>query len=177
MDKKERLRELNRGYAELRRRKQGIPVKKTFDERFYERCEPIPVTGCLLWLGNVGHSGHGRISVNGKTERVHRVSWKIKYGEIPEGMCVLHKCDIPCCINPDHLFLGTQEDNMNDMNSKNRGSCGEKSPIAKLSENDVRKIKNDSRGVTFIARDYGVAPATISSIRRGKSWKRIGGVI
>ena len=159
--------------AEVRRRALGVPIKKEFDERFDAKCEPIPVTGCIIWLGYVGHSGYGKFFFNGKLERAHRVAWIKAYGVIPDGMSVLHRCDIPSCVNPNHLFLGTQKDNMRDMCKKNRGLTGEDAPQAKLSNNDVIKIIKDHRGVTFVARDYGVAPSTISSIRSGKSWKKL----
>ena len=173
----ENLRERMRLRAEKRRRSLGIKTRITsFEERFESKCEPIPVTGCVIWLGHVGHSGHGQVFFKGKLERTHRVAWIKTHGEIPEGASVLHKCDVPSCVNPNHLFLGTQKDNMSDMHRKNRGLIGEDSPQAKLSNVDVSNIIKDQRGVTFVARDYGVAPSTISAIRSGKSWKAISGL-
>lgn len=171
------LREKMRVRAEKRRRSLGIKTRITsFDERFESKCEPIPVTGCVIWLGHVGHSGHGQVFFNGKLERTHRVAWIKANGDIPEGVSVLHKCDVASCVNPNHLFLGTQKDNMSDMRLKNRGAIGSMLSQTKLNTEKVKKILSDNRGVTFIARDYGVTPATIDAIRTGKTWKHVSGL-
>ncbi len=77
-------------------------------------------SGCWIWLLDTLPYGYGKIKVEGKTKRAHRVSWEEFNGQIPEGMCVLHNCDVPACVNPEHLFLGTQADNMRDMKQKSR---------------------------------------------------------
>lgn len=85
----------------------------------------IDTSGCWIWMGGTSH-GYGHIKINGKTKKVHRVMWELTNGPIPEGIFVLHTCDIPECANPDHLFLGTHTDNMRDMIKK-----GRKSPIVR----------------------------------------------
>jgi hypothetical protein len=81
---------------------------------------PEPNTGCLLWLGKVGTDGYGLFKVGGKRRAAHRVSYEIHKGPIPPGLWVLHRCDTPACVNPEHLFLGTHADNMRDMVAKGR---------------------------------------------------------
>ncbi len=77
--------------------------------------------GCWIWMGG-NCRGYGHIKVKGKTKKTHRVAWELAYGPIPEGLFVLHHCDVPPCANPDHLFLGTHTDNMRDMIAKGRRS-------------------------------------------------------
>lgn len=79
-------------------------------------------TPCLLWTGRKSKDGYGKINRKGKTLSAHRYSWTLVNGPIPEGLFVLHKCDVPTCINPDHLFLGTHQDNMDDMKNKGRAT-------------------------------------------------------
>ncbi len=81
---------------------------------------PVPEAGCFVWLGCMSTSGYGRVRSDGKTQQAHRVAWQQTNGVIPEGMQVCHKCDTRCCVNPDHLFLGTNGDNIRDMVAKGR---------------------------------------------------------
>lgn len=88
-------------------------------ERFWNKVNKTE--SCWLWIASVGsNNGYGCIKFEGKTQQAHRVSWKLRHGEIPAGMLVLHRCDIPLCVNPEHLFLGTQSDNMRDCRDKGR---------------------------------------------------------
>jgi len=101
----------------------GIKARP-LDERFHENYIPVTETGCWLWekAGN-GRYGDFQLSkINGKRLRMsaHRFSYELHYGPIPKGMSVLHKCDVTMCVNPDHLTLGTQDDNMKDMVKKGR---------------------------------------------------------
>jgi hypothetical protein len=97
-----------------------MPVKAVpIAERFDTKWEPVPWCGCWLWTDALDRDGYGHIS----GVRAHRQSWKLFRGEIPRGVYVLHECDVPSCVNPDHLFLGTQQDNLLDMARKDRGSC------------------------------------------------------
>lgn len=88
----------------------------------------IPIAGCWLWMGSLNPYGYGRVlnalrTVNGKRAhaQAHRVSYEQKHGALPAGMCVLHRCDVRCCVNPEHLFIGTRADNQIDMQRKDRG--------------------------------------------------------
>jgi hypothetical protein len=110
------------------------------------------------------------------TRLAHRVAWIIAHGEIPHGKLVLHKCDTPSCVNPDHLFLGTYSDNMLDMYAKGRGNNGRKHHLAKLTDSTVRKMrKRHDAGETcdVIARDFGVNISTAHRACIRKTWKHV----
>lgn len=99
-------------------------MKGTLRQRFEAKYEPIPECGCWLWTAAENEKGYGVIGVGGRgtgKRYAHRVSYELHVGPVPDGMCVLHKCDTPLCVNPDHLFLGTVADNVNDMTFKDRG--------------------------------------------------------
>lgn len=81
---------------------------------------PVTESGCRIWLAGINDSGYGCLHVAGKTLKAHRVSYEIHKGKIPAGLCVLHKCDVRCCIEPSHLFLGTVKENVADMFAKKR---------------------------------------------------------
>ena len=80
----------------------------------------ITESGCWLWHGNFNNQGYGYIGVDYKKKLVHRLSWELHFGPIPEGMQMCHRCDVPLCVNPGHLFIGTATDNVRDMFSKDR---------------------------------------------------------
>ena len=88
--------------------------------KFESRIERIPESGCWIWTGLLTNSGYGKIGVGLKTVLAHRYSYYTFVKEIPENLYVLHKCDTKCCVNPSHLFLGTQSDNIKDMYAKGR---------------------------------------------------------
>ncbi len=94
-------------------------------KRFFSRIE-LRDDGCLVWTGAKNPKGYGRIGVRGTMPRCHRLAWTIKNGPIPVGACVLHTCDVPACVNPDHLFLGTFQDNNTDKARKGRGTKSKK---------------------------------------------------
>lgn len=157
------------------------PMSKTF----WPFVSPEPNTGCWLFDKHGPKSGYA-VTANGRGGRsvAHRVSWEIHHGLIPAGMVVCHKCDVRCCVNPDHLFIGTQRDNILDMHSKGRDHqtanpsstmCGSRVGTSKLTETDVRAIKELScRGMSQrrIAARFHVAQTTVSDAVRGRSWKR-----
>lgn len=131
---------------------------------------------CWLWTGaRSGTYGHMRVS--GKWDLVHRISWKLHNGDVPFGMWVLHRCDIRLCVRPDHLFLGTAQDNNDDMRAKGRSvSCvGEKNAQAKLTAQQVLSIR--ARGNTEpqnkIAQEFGVSRVAIGMITKRKRWKHL----
>ena len=97
----------------------------TIKQRLENNSTPVTESGCPLWLGYVTHKGYGQMSFpNGKRKTVHRVAYQEYKGPIPEGLCVMHTCDVRCCINPDHLRAGTNQDTMDDMNKKGRHKNG-----------------------------------------------------
>lgn len=158
-----------------------LPRGSTPAQRIEFLSIPEPNSGCLLWLGTVSDSGYGRLKIGSQTPQpAHRVAWEIANGPVPAGMHVCHKCDVPACVNPRHLFLGTHDDNMAD--KKRKGRCGHPgdrrgalNPGAKLTESDVRAILVDDRIQSAIAEAYGVRPSTIAMIKAGRTWRHISG--
>ena len=131
--------------------------------------------GCWEWTGGKNDKNYGYLWVDGRNISAHRFRWMTFYGEIPKGKQVLHHCDNPECTNPDHLFLGTQKDNMMDMVAKGRHghARGEKHYAAKLTEQDVFNIRKEIlSGIRkgSIAQKYRVTTTTIRSIQTGKIW-------
>lgn len=95
-------------------------------ERFEAKVYAEPSCGCWLWGGSLDGDGYGMFRSKGRVERSHRVAWQLYRGEIPPGICVLHRCDNPTCVNLDHLFLGTKADNAWDRAKKGRGRRSKK---------------------------------------------------
>lgn len=149
--------------------------------RFWAKVDKRDPDDCWLWTGSVLRSGYGMLAVKGKGTLAHRVSWGIHNGPIPigegwHGVCVLHRCDVRNCVNPNHLFLGTHAENMRDMEAKGRGRQprGEKTAPAKLTEGDVLEIRRRyaSGGwtQTELGDEFGVSQAAISLIIVGRNW-------
>ena len=161
-------------------------MKKTREERFWAKVDKSGPNGCWLWTSTRLPKGYGVISINGKTQYAHRISWELHNGLIPNhdsphGMCVLHKCDNPSCVNPAHLFLGSNADNMRDRDEKGRAAdqSGEKNNFAKLTEDKVRLIKRFlalPKGrftQATIGKLFGVTRQAISSINTGNRWTHV----
>lgn len=150
----------------------GEPLLVRF-ERYYI---PEPNSGCWLWIG-AGNGRYGSLAgEDGRTtEPAHRISWKLFNGHLSKGINVLHRCDVTWCVNPDHLFLGTQADNVADMCRKGRHHklCGEDMPWSKLTESVVRLIHDDSRSYSVIAKHYGISPGMAWFIKKEKVWKHL----
>lgn len=142
---------------------------------FLARSQPDPNSGCWLWEGSICEKGYGRVGVNGHNRRAHRVSWAQENGPIPNGMLVCHKCDVRCCVNPDHLWIGSDLDNSHDMLAKGREKWmhGETSPNAVLCEKDVIEIRESSLNVYRLAEIYGVDKRTIGRARDRVTWKHV----
>lgn len=154
----------------------GIPP----DERVEMQTREDLETGCHVWTGAKERCGYGQIKINGKTVRVHRWIFAREFGEIPDGQYVLHHCDNPSCINPTHLFLGTQRENMLDMVAKGRGGhprgAAHTRPMAKLTEDGVRLIRalvQDGMLQSEVARVVGASRACISDVMTGKTWRHV----
>jgi predicted XRE-type DNA-binding protein len=127
---------------------------------------------CWLWTGNLVHNGYGNVTIGSKHYRTHRVSWEIYFGEIPDGYFVCHHCDNRRCCNPDHLFLGTAQDNSNDMRNKGRSRIGKNRWNCKLNSEKVREIRklyaNGNISQSKLAKLFGVGQDQISRIVNNK---------
>jgi HNH endonuclease len=142
----------------------------------------IKSSGCWNWAAGVDKNGYGRFRVGLNKIRAPRMAYTLYRGDISDGLMVRHHCDNPACVNPFHLILGTNADNMADKVSRNRQATGAKvlgkrrsykgegGPRAKLSAQQVSAIKLDPRRHFEIAREYGVCRATISHAKRGLTW-------
>jgi hypothetical protein len=131
---------------------------------------------CWLWTGSTDANGYGRFTAvyldgRRRSSTSHRYSYELHYGKIPDGMLACHKCDRPGCLNPSHLFLGTEQDNNRDKIKKNRHRKADGSQTI-LTDEDVKTIKQTSNLVQ-LATEMGVSPRCILNIMLGKSWKHI----
>lgn len=148
------------------------------DKSFWNMVDIKNPDQCWEWRGKVKGNGYGAVPkfrAKGLLPTAHRASWLIKNGPIPEGLWVLHKCDNRKCVNPSHLFLGTRQDNMDDMVSKGRSfrPIGTLHPLCKLTESQVKKIREDPRKQVKIAQEYGVSSRLIRRIKNREIWKHI----
>lgn len=130
---------------------------------------------CWLWRGALHPNGYGTLGIEGRTRYAHRAAWEASHGGIPSGLSVLHRCDNPPCVNPSHLFLGTQSDNMADKAAKGRGPRGETNPQARLTVAEVLAIR-ELRGLaspTEIASRFGIRRAHVFRIFNRERWSHV----
>lgn len=148
--------------------------RKWTPEVFRNYCV-IEDNGCWRWIGRTYPNTYGRIGYNGGELCSHRLSWIVHCGDIPDELWVLHKCDNPACVNPEHLFLGTHRDNEDDKISKGRQMKGDRHYAAKLTSSEVKEIRSVyGRGTGVqLAKKYGVSPGMISMIRNNKNWRNV----
>ncbi len=141
--------------------------------RFWDKVEKTD--SCWFWTASVDEGGYGLFHLDGKLQKAHRVSWEMANGAIPGGMQVCHHCDVPGCVRPDHLFVGTQVVNLEDAVAKGRRphQAGAGNYHATLNSADVEHIRElYAEGITqtAIAADFGVSSAHISNIVNYKRW-------
>ena len=128
---------------------------------------------CWIWTGYKNTYGYGQFYLDGRYQPAHRVMYSLANGPIPEGLFVLHRCDNPPCVNPHHLFLGTQADNMADCKAKGRNAFGERSASARFTEQDIREIRNSNQRPSDLARKFGTTYRTIRKIITGQRWRHL----
>jgi hypothetical protein len=144
-------------------------------DRFWKSVEPIPECGCMIWMKGTSY-GYGNFSVKHKAIRAHRFIWIALYGEIPNGMCVLHHCDTPSCVNPHHLYLGTPADNTHDAVKRNRFrnvKKGEQHYRCKLTDKQVDEIRKLPFSSRKIAAMFNINQTHVLHIK--KNLRRKGG--
>jgi hypothetical protein len=152
---------------------------QTLEERFWEKVSVGGDDDCWEWTA-AKSGGYGRIGDGKNSLIATRVSWEIHNGEIPEGKHVCHRCDNPPCVNPNHLFLGTHDENMIDMASKGRRArkaVGVENGLSKLNPKKVREIRRKYATLKYtykeLANTYGVASPTIISVVKRLTWKHV----
>lgn len=155
--------------------KQNLSITERFMKYVQKSDSPDE---CWEWIGANNGNGYGKFSIDNKMFFAHRVSYMLFVGHIPDGMLVCHSCDNEKCVNPSHLWLGTNRDNTNDKMKKNRqshhtGVKGENHWSHKLTEQNIYQIREMiEQGYThqIIADFFRIDKTTISCIKRGKSW-------
>jgi hypothetical protein len=130
-------------------------------------------SGCWIWQRDKDGRGYGRIMVGGIRHKAHRLSFESFKGPIAHGMHICHTCDIPSCVNPDHLFAGTAKDNVQDCKQKGRlnRAKGERNGRAKLSAPQVELIRQSKERNAALARQFGVSNVLIGLVKRGLCWR------
>lgn len=151
--------------------------------RFNRKVKVIAVTDCWEWFGNRFTNGYGQINVGNRMLLAHRVAWELKVGPIGRGLRVLHRCDNRACVNPSHLFLGSQSDNIRDMDIKGRRKPnprrGEKHANSKLTNEAVLYIRLHYKrgdlqfGGGALSKKFGVSAPLVNMIARREIWKHI----
>lgn len=141
---------------------------------FPDRVMPIPMAGCWIWTGSDdGRVGYGKVRVKGKLWYAHRFSWALTNGPIPEGVQVNHQCDVYECVNPDHLDIGDQFDNMHECAARNRIAVGSRNGQAALTEELIPTIRKDARPSRVVGKQYGVDSKTVRDIRNRITWRHV----
>lgn len=147
----------------------------------------VAESGCWEWSGFLNNCGYGQFWLKGRHEYAHRAAWMLHHGCVPCGQCVCHRCDNPACVNPDHLFLATHDENMADMTRKGRQPTspgarrmdisGVRNGSAKLDEGKVliiRQMVGQGHPLAPLARRYGVSYATVQKAASGETWRHVG---
>lgn len=165
-------------YSARKRGKPTMPI----EQRLIAHMKINPISGCWEWQGNT-RGGYGRLTIGSrknesrKSVSAHRLSYEVYKGTIPEGYEVCHTCDNRRCINPDHLFVGTRQENVDDRERKGRNivHCGESNPRAKLTQKDVLRMRQrkvqEKTSYEKLAKEYGVSKRTAQDAIKGDHWK------
>lgn len=166
-------------------------MRESLELRIEKKIDRVTESGCWIFTGAVNHFGYGMVGLGGRKDgidRVHRIMYRKHFGAIPDGMYVCHRCDVPSCCNPSHLFLGTSKDNNRDMELKKRNSPpprnihdkGEYRYNSKLTEEIVLKgramvLSGDSISsvIRYISKITGASSGPIYRALKGRSWRHV----
>lgn len=133
--------------------------------------------GCWLWKGSPNSFGYGRFWLGDASYLTHRLSYLMHIGPVEDGLFVLHRCDVPACVNPKHLWKGTKDNNSKDMVKKKRHKFGDKQPMSKVTETKVKKIRKlyaeGFRPQWLLGEKFGICQQNISDIVRRKLWRHL----
>lgn len=160
----------------------GHRLKPTAEERFWAKVAKRGEDECWPWLACKSYSGenmgHGRFLFNGRSQCAHRVVWQLTKGAIPVGLFVCHRCDVPECVNPKHLFLDTNAGNTADMvrKGRNRAVFGSRNGFATLTEQQALEVKRclaEKVPTKEISARFGIAVNTIYAIKHGRTWRHV----
>lgn len=143
-------------------------------ERFWKHVNVIEDDdSCWEWQASCFENGYGQFILDGTHVKAHRYSYYLENGPLPEDIDICHSCDNRKCVRPKHLFPGTRSDNMQDASKKGRIARGERVPQSKLTESQVREIRQDTRPQWEIANQFGIDQGMVSKIKTRKSWKHV----
>ncbi len=150
-------------------------------KRFELHFKKLGKNDCWLWESCRTRQGYGQFRVNNKMLRAHRVAYEMYRGKISQGLCVCHSCDNPSCVNPNHLWTGKHQDNMDDKTMKGRGVrpplvAGEKHGMSKLTENNILEIRQEAssgQSRKALSKKYGVTYSAIGYIIRRDTWRHV----
>lgn len=145
-------------------------------QRFTSKLSAPDESGCSLWLGGIGSAGYGVFWAFDRQVRAHRFAWELENGPVPKGLFVCHRCDNPRCCSVAHLFLGTAQENTNDMMRKNRHktTIGTAVRNSKLTDEMALAIRRSSLKNGELAKMYGISPSGVTNIKQGRSWVHVG---
>jgi hypothetical protein len=168
-------------YAQQRVGKELVPLQKQFHglsekDRFFKRVGKLD-SGCWLWLGSL-NTGYGQFRRDdGSIVLAHRFSYVLHNETAVDGLVVMHKCDTPRCVNPEHLILGTQAENVQDMRQKgrekHRSLSGSDHGMSKLTEMQVKEIRDSKETGPAIAQRIGISTTTVYDVRNRRIWKHV----
>ena len=176
--------ETRKKISEAQRGKKRPRARTPYPPRFWKKVDkngplhPVLKSKCWIWIGGKYQSGYGAFNRLGYSEYAHRISWEMHYGSIPT-LDVLHRCDNPACVNPAHLFVGTEADNSADMVAKGRQNKGEDRPLSKLTEAEVIRMRRlykrgvKGRGCVSLSRMFGISPSSVRDAVLGICWKHV----
>jgi HNH endonuclease len=151
--------------------KTGVNTYCSIKCRFLSKVKLSSKGGCWNWTGSHHGKGYGHFRYGGHVEKAHRAAYRILCGVIPPGISVFHKCDNPQCVNPQHLWLGTNLDNVLDRQQKERQSRGERHAGVKLTESDVIEIRSSWEPMKAFAKRKRLNSSTVRSAALGRSWR------